>query len=265
MITLLPNQIHLWVTEPASIQEASRLAEYDELLSPDEKNRQQRFHFEKDRKVYLCTRALVRTVLSEYAPVAPHQWEFERNAFDKPEILHSQEGIPPLRFNLTHSDKLIACAVTLENNIGVDVENRERNPDLLDIANRYFSPKEARELNQVPVGERGWKFFEYWTLKEAYIKACGKGLHIPLDAFSMDLSKPGNVSISFSGEREDDPQRWQFQLYQLCGGHYLSLAVETSLPLSPECVLIREGFSKREISSGDCILTRSSATRVNEL
>lgn len=258
MIPLLQNQIHLWVTQPEAIQDASLLAEYDELLSPEEKARHGRFHFEKDRRVYLCTRALVRSVLSEYAPVAPQEWVFERNAYDKPEISRIHEGIPPLRFNLTHSDKLIACAVTLENNLGIDVENRERNPDLLDIANRYFSPREVKDLNRIPADERGWKFFEYWTLKEAYIKACGKGLHIPLDAFSMDLTQPGEVSVSFTEERKDDPQHWQFQLYHLCGDHYLSLAVETSVPLLTGSVVIRESVPQRKSVSADYVLKRSS-------
>ena len=258
MIILSPGQVHMWMTQPEAIQDTSLLARYSELLSSEEKEMRRRFHFEKDRKRYLCTRALVRSVLSEYAPVAPREWEFESNAFDKPEIRSTNRHIPPLRFNLTHSDKLIACAVTLKNNIGVDIENTVRSADFLKIADRHFSPREIFDLNSIPVHQRETKFFEYWTLKEAYIKACGKGLQIPLDVFTMDLTRQDKVSITFNGRQEDDPNRWQFQLFHLHEDHYLSLALETPLPLAPDSVHLFEGIPLSEFSSADCQLVRHS-------
>ena len=256
MVALPPGQVHIWITQPEVIQDNALLADYLDLLSTEEREKQKRFHFERDRKNYLCTRALVRAVLSKYAPVAPAGWEFERNAYDKPEIKRTDRSLPDLQFNLSHSNQLIACAVTLDRKLGIDVEHTIRSTDFPEVANRYFSSLEMADLNRLSIPEREMKFFEYWTLKEAYIKACGEGLQIPLDVFSMNLTQQGKVAISFTGNRVDNPEHWQFQLYRLHRDHYLSLAVET--PLTPDSVLLFEGIPLREFTPADYRLMRSS-------
>jgi 4'-phosphopantetheinyl transferase len=182
------------------------------------------------------TRALVRTTLSAYCPsVEPRAWTFETGPFGRPEIL-APPSSPRLRFNVSHTDGLIACAVAVERDIGVDVEETRRTIDV-EIADRYFSPSEIHELRSLPAEARPSRFFDYWTLKEWYIKARGLGLQLPLDQFAFRIgTAPPTVGIAFGPEIEDDPASWQFELRRLTPRHRLAVAIrrrppEPDLPL----------------------------------
>ena len=205
---LNPTDIHVWCAFPDEIQEESLLSTYHTLMTSEEKVQQQRFHFAKHRHQYLITRALVRTTLSRYTDIKPYDWRFSKNKYGRPEILISQE-IPPLRFNLSHTEGLIVCAVVLKEDIGIDVENITRKGATVEIADRFFSAQEIKDLHTVT--NQHERFFEYWTLKESYIKARGMGLSLPLDQFSFHIPK-GNESlnISFDSRLHDEPSQWQF-------------------------------------------------------
>jgi len=217
-ITLASNEIHLWMTKPAELLGNDELlASYSRLLTSTELTKQQRYKFAKDRHDALITRAFIRDLLSYYAEVAPQDWQFEKGAKDKPEVVNCPL---PLRFNISHTKNLIICAVTLEDDIGCDVENTGRNNDVLAIAERYFSPTETTELFALPEAQQRNRFFDYWTLKESYIKAWGLGLAIPLTDFSFKINdteqdyknlftiKKG-ISLSFAQHRVDEPQIWR--------------------------------------------------------
>ena len=121
---ILPfNAVHVDLLPTASADALARLDAYRRLLTADEHERMARFVFERDRRAFLLTRALVRTTLSRYAAVAPADWRFIANVHGRPEILDRPEGVPDLRFNISHTDGLIACAVTIGREVGVDVEN----------------------------------------------------------------------------------------------------------------------------------------------
>jgi 4'-phosphopantetheinyl transferase len=238
MMPLHPGQVHIWLFPFTQVDDAGLLARYEPLLSPLERACQQRYYFEKDRRRYLCTRALERFVLSEYTHVPPMQWKFERNAYGKPEISRSHHpGIPPLRFNLSHTDRFIACAVTLENDIGVDIEQMNGQIDVMGIGSQYFSTQEKNDLEACAPLTRQEKFFELWTLKEAYMKARGLGLQIPLDA--VTISHNGNqLLLSFSPACPDAPERWQLHHYRLKHSCALSFAVAASKSIKPQQVLM---------------------------
>lgn len=213
---LQQGDIHIWFTRPLQHQHAELLNSYKNLLTPDELARQQRYRFEKDQHDALITRAFVRDVLSHYADVAPQDWRFSKGEKDKPEIV---DPPLPLRFNISHTHNFIACAVTLEHDIGLDVEHIERNNDILAIADRYFSPSEVKELFSLPEEQQRSRFFDYWTLKESYIKACGLGLAIPLDHFSFTIGSTekatdnDNIQLSFAPQRQDTPSHWRSWLF----------------------------------------------------
>lgn len=214
--TLRPGDIHIWYTQPLQHTQPELLARYQLLLTTEERQRQQRYRFSKNQHDALITRAFVRDLLSHYADVAPQDWRFIKGEKDKPEI----DNPPlPLRFNLSHTHNMITCAVTLAHDIGLDVEHVERNNDILAIADRYFSPLEVAELFSLPEQQQRSRFFDYWTLKESYIKACGLGLAIPLDHFSF-LINPStqacqntNIRLSFAPQRNDNPDHWQSWLF----------------------------------------------------
>ncbi|RKZ37486.1 MAG: 4-phosphopantetheinyl transferase [Gammaproteobacteria bacterium] len=218
------HDIHLWLAFPDEIQSPERLSTYQEMMTLEEQVQQQRFHFSKHRHQYLITRALVRTTLSRYANIEPHQWRFSKNAYGRPEII-PQAGVPPLRFNLSHTDGLIICGVVLKQDIGVDVENKERTGAMIEIADRFFSQQEVRDLYALPEKQRRNRFFDYWTLKESYIKARGMGLSLPLEQFSFLMSTNQALRITFDSRLQDDPDKWQFWLLKLTEHHQAAISL----------------------------------------
>jgi 4'-phosphopantetheinyl transferase len=131
---------------------------------------------------------------------------------------------------------MIICAVTLANDIGCDVENMTRSNDVLAIADRYFSPCESKELFSLPVEQQRNRFFDYWTLKESYIKAWGLGLAIPLKDFSFTIGQDKSstktniqyidgISLSFAEHREDTPNVWRSWLFYPNEKHRVALSV----------------------------------------
>jgi len=222
---LLPlNAVHVELVNPDEPEAWARHDAYRALLSPDEHARMARLVFERDRRRFLLTRALVRTMLSSYAPVAPAEWSFIANAHGRPEILDRPAGVPDLRFNLSHTEGLIACAVTIGREVGVDVEHIGRRV-VHDVAGRYFAPREVTALKALPEAEQARVFFDYWTLKEAYIKARGFGLALPLADFAFTLAPPQPPEIAFEPSLDDDPSTWQFAQDWPTPVHRLGLAV----------------------------------------
>jgi 4'-phosphopantetheinyl transferase len=222
----LRGEVHVWSLRPEEATDAGLLARYEALLSPDERERQARYVFPARRLQCLLGRALVRTTLSRYADVRPEAWTFRTNPWGRPEIARAA-GTPPLRFNLSHAEGWLACAVTLGHEVGVDVEHVGRaTGDLGALARRYFAPAEAIALLALPEAEQRERFFAYWTLKESYIKARGMGLALPLDGFRFDLSAPASPAIAFEPAIADRPERWHFEVSRPSPHHTLAVCVE---------------------------------------
>jgi 4'-phosphopantetheinyl transferase len=233
---LKENEYHLWYTKPRDSQDLDLLDRYKVLLNEEELEKQQRYIFEKDRHDALITRAFIRDVLSQYMDVEPSDWKFTKGENGKPEIdYHSlAKLIPssiPLRFNISHTKELIICAVTLNNDIGCDVEHIGRSSDLLAIADRYFSEVETKELFSLPEKKQRDRFFDYWTLKESYIKAWGQGLAIPLSDFSFHLGvseskkQNSNIQLSFAEKRQDNAKHWQSWIFYPSDEHRVSVSI----------------------------------------
>ncbi|PIE43319.1 MAG: 4-phosphopantetheinyl transferase [Gammaproteobacteria bacterium] len=223
--TLPADRIHLWFCKEQTVKESKTLALYQALLAPDEIEQLARFHFERDRYRYLLARCLVRSVLTLYHPVIrPENWQFKKNPYGRPEIANPVSL--PLYFNLSHSDKMVVMAVAAEQSIGVDVETiqRRNTGNELKLADRFFSPEEARQLSALPKSGQKNRFFQLWTLKEAYIKACGKGLSIPLDHFSFSFPDQSAIELRFASDNGDSPQNWLFWQFSVEDGFYVSVA-----------------------------------------
>jgi 4'-phosphopantetheinyl transferase len=224
--------VDVWVASASSIdpRDLSRMAT---VLTAGEDARGARFVRACDRDAFVLTRALIRTCLSRYGPTAPGDWRFVTNAHQCPFVAADQAGTPWLSFNVSHTDGLVALAVTRGHRVGVDVESVAR-PVLEDVPERHFAPDEVRDLRALPAAEQPHAFFDYWTLKEAYIKARGLGLALPLDQFAFTLRGAAPPSIRFAPGFEDDPARWQFWQAWPTPTHRLALVVErdgTDLPI----------------------------------
>lgn len=226
LLSLGQHELHLWVLSADDpILDGERIASMLEALPEGEQARHAEFVVQRPRREYVLTRTLVRRVLSRYAPSPPHAWHFSTNAYGRPAIA-APETPAGLDFNLSHTAGMIVCLVGRQRELGVDVEDRHRARRTLDIAERFFSPREARELRELPSHAQGDRFMELWTLKEAYIKARGLGLRIPLAHFSFDLSAtPESISVGFEPELEDDSSSWRFALSRPSARHQLAWAV----------------------------------------
>jgi len=214
IISLTQEEIHLWLAFYDEITDERLLSDYLALLNSAEKEQQSRFYFAKDRLRYLVTRALVRTVMSRYVAIDPKEWVFSTNAYGCPEIANVQGREAFLSFNISHTDSLIVLGVTGRRALGVDVENFRAREVSIDIADRYFAPSEVTALNNVPPQQQQYRFFEYWTFKESYIKARRMGLSLPLDKFSFHYPNDRALEIAIDPELDDDPARWQFWQFQ---------------------------------------------------
>ena len=221
------GEVHVHLADPVALADPERVRRYLALLEPHELEQYRRYHFDHNRQEYLVTRALVRTVLSTYVPRAPEDWRFVRTEHGRPLIAGA--GSDPqtrwLTFNLSNTTGLVACAVARDREVGVDVEWLDRRGQALDIADRFFSAPELAELRARPPERQLDRFFDYWTLKEAYIKALGKGLTLPLEAFALVLDAGQPIRLRVFPPIQDDPESWQFHLCSPAPRHRLAVAV----------------------------------------
>lgn len=228
-----PGVVDLWCFFYEGIDEPALLDAHAALMTAAERTRHGRYHFERDRRIFLATRALVRTVLSHYADVAPADWRFAEGERGKPYIV-GPAGAPPLHFNLSNTFGLVVCAVSVAHQwIGADVEFLERHGETVSIADHYFSPREAQALRALPPEQQRDRFFSYWTLKESYIKARGMGLALPLDQFSFLLDSGPAVGVLFDPQLGDYAPDWRFALLMAGARHRVAVGVHTGgAPLS---------------------------------
>ncbi|WP_313918263.1 4'-phosphopantetheinyl transferase superfamily protein [Tahibacter sp.] len=234
-LTLEPGEVHVWYCWTAQCLQRGLADYYRSLLSAEEKARLLRFHFEYLQHEYLVTRALCRITLSRYVQRHPADWRFRVNAYGRPEI-DMPGDLAPLRFNLSNARSLVACAITRSADAGVDVEETDRPGETVGIADHFFSPTEVIALQAQPPERQRQRFFEYWTLKESYIKARGMGLSIPLEQFSFDLDQ--GIRIRFDPALQDDPDIWQFELHQPSAQHQLAIGVRCGP--RPHAIHVRE-------------------------
>jgi 4'-phosphopantetheinyl transferase len=224
-IALSSREVHLWLASYGRAWDASLLSYYRTLLSSDEERQEARFYFAKDRLRYLVTRALVRTTLSRYVNVVPADWRFTANAYGRPQVLSAAAKDLRLEFNISHTTDLIVMAVSRDRAIGVDVESLAERSTSTAIARRCFAQQEVAALEALPAADQPLGFLEYWTLKEAYIKARGMGLSLPLDKFGFCLDDDRSISMWVHPELADTAVRWR--LLQLSPpDHLVAVCVE---------------------------------------
>jgi 4'-phosphopantetheinyl transferase len=219
--TLAPDRVHVWYHLTETLDEVG-VARALAVLSDSEHRRWQRFVFAHDRRDYAAAHALTRVALSRCADLAPEQWRFHESAAGKPSLAADGDA-PRLTFNLSHTHGLVACAIAPGADVGVDVEDVDREVGIDEVATRFFSPTECADLAGCPANERARRFFELWTLKEAYIKAIGKGLSHALNTFGFALNEAG--SIGFMPPPEVDVAAWQFALFAPTDRHRMAVAV----------------------------------------
>lgn len=237
MLQLQTGDVHLWLAYYDRIVDQRALDDYRMLLTDAEREQMGRFYFEDDRRRYLVTRALVRTALSRYAPIAAADWRFDKNAYGRPAIAEHHGSACEITFNISHTRGLIALALTRRVALGVDVENFVVRDAPIDIANHFFSPGEVAALAVVESEHRQRRFFEYWTFKESYIKARGMGLSLPLDKFTFSYPREDSVELDIDPELGDDARRWLLWQLQPAPDYLLALCIEKQAGVMPRLVV----------------------------
>ncbi|KAF6161368.1 hypothetical protein GIB67_009247 [Kingdonia uniflora] len=242
------RETHFWYIVPDEIKDESLLNRYLGLLSSGEKESVFRMNGDKLRKRALLARALVRTTLARYTQVSPRSLKFKKNLFGKPEVEWQPDekwDPPSLHFNISHTSSLIACGVAADMPIGIDVEEKHRKTrnNISALARRYFSTHEVEYLDNIPDSEmQQQEFIKLWTLKEAYVKALGRGFSAsPFNTFTIrfkDICQSSlQVSKNFSSEAyeivvealndsEHLATNCQFAIFELGNLHFAAICTQ---------------------------------------
>jgi 4'-phosphopantetheinyl transferase len=210
-LRLESDAIHVW---RATLDcDSSVLHRLEAVLAPDEKSRAARYIFQRDRDHFIVARGILRTILGAYAQRSAADLTFTYEPEGKP-ALRLIGGEPSIRFNLSHSHGLAVYAFSNQREVGIDVEAIRPNIAEDEIAGRVFSASELAEFHALPLELKNIGFFHCWTRKEAYVKARGSGMGIPLDSFEVSLT-PGQPEVL----RSADSNRWSLRSLQPAPGY----------------------------------------------
>lgn len=217
------NAVHLW-SASLKVDEL----EYEILsqsLSSDEWQRAAHFVFEQDRRNFVVARGVLRDVLAKYLNRQPKEVRFDYEPYGKPRI-SQPENTTRVEFNLSHSSGLFVLAVADGKKVGIDIERVRSLPDLEQIASHAFSSYEQKELSTFTGEEKLRSFFRCWTRKEAYLKARGDGLLVPLDTFDMSLAADNPIHMLSNRLDPHEVSRWSFYTFLPEQGFIGALAME---------------------------------------
>jgi 4'-phosphopantetheinyl transferase len=221
-LTLSEDEVKLWrVDLEATRSDESR---WHKLLSPDESARAARYHFAADRQRYVASRAWLRTILASYLATDAQRLSFSYSKKEKPSLGHPY-ATSGIMFNVSHSADIALFAFTRRREIGVDVEKIRHDFDLEGISRRFFSTGEQSQLSTLPEADKAAAFFRCWTRKEAYIKATGDGLSLPLSQFDVSLAPGGKNALLATRPDESEAGRWLLHEVPAGPGYVAALCV----------------------------------------
>jgi 4'-phosphopantetheinyl transferase len=222
-LSLSGGTVHVW---RVSLDESpSQVALLQNILDDDERSRAGRFYFRRDRERFVVGRGVLRTLLGRYLDRSPESLSFTYSPHGKP-TLASEFGDDAIRFNLSHSQGTALYAFTRNRELGVDLEFIRCDLETEQIAQRFFSQSEIAALLALPLSLRKYAFFLCWTRKEAYIKARGEGLSMPLDQFDVSLI-PEEPAVLLSTRPDPDEGRgWSLRNLTPGAGYAAALAVK---------------------------------------
>jgi len=220
---LCETVVHLWQARLDTAEE--QVSQLTAILTPEEQARAERFHFRIDRQRWVVGRTTLRRILANYLRVRPAEVRLWYNSFGKP-AANGESDRGGVKFNVSHSGDLLFLAIAKGREVGVDVERLRPLPDWRELAGRFFAPAEIAALDRLPAPERERAFFQCWTRKEAYIKAHGLGMTLPLDRFAVSFG-PGEPARLISTEHDPSQlARWMLRDVSPEGDYAAALAVE---------------------------------------
>jgi len=221
-LCLSVNDVHIW--RIALDIPANPIAELKETLTPDERQRAERFYFEKDRKRFIACRGLLRQILARYLNLAPEQLRFAYGSHGKPELANTNIG-DRIFFNVSHSQDLALFAITKARFVGIDLEYRRPMPDAQQLAKRFFSHREYEIISSLLPPQQEEMFFRIWTVKEAFLKATGEGL-VGLQQVEVSLIPDESVNLEIMENDSLTSKHWFCRELNLARNYIGALVVE---------------------------------------
>ena len=219
-----PGHIHVWWLTPPSDHQVGSLDGFRDLTSAAERERASRFHFPADRWSYIAAQALLRWALAQSLKCTASEIEFERTPQGRPLLRSPAQS---LFFSLSHARGMVACALASEAEIGVDVEDPSRQQKDGELARHYFDATEAARLEQLPPDLKARDFFLQWTVKEAFLKAIGTGMHAPIDTLAV-IPRDGALDCRFIRAFPGLANRWGFWAAEPINGFHLAVAARSA-------------------------------------
>ncbi|ERT08020.1 phosphopantetheine--transferase domain protein [Lyngbya aestuarii BL J] len=213
---LSSDEVQVWLAEFGELNE--QLHEFEQLLSPDERERANRYRQQRDRVRFIVARGVLRIVLAGYLGLSPSELEFNYSERGKPQLKTNSTGI---EFNVSHSEDKALFAIALNRRVGIDIE-LIRPMEVLQLAKRFFRESEYLFLRALEDREQIRGFFQLWTAKEAYVKATGEGL-AGLETVEISLPKlesAENLAVQGQG------CRWMLHSLDLGNNYCAAIAVE---------------------------------------
>ena len=226
------HDVHVWFRATDALDEAA-IAAATSVLSEEEREHYRRFRFAPDARDYAAAHALLRHALSLSGDRTPAEWQFEKTSAGKPLLIGDRAD--RAAFSLSHTRGMVTCAVTSGAEVGVDVECVDRDVDGDEIAARFFAPAEAAQLLDVRGDARRDRFFDLWTLKEALVKALGRGMAVSLKSLAFTVGAGGDIRLDAP---DVDPDAWQFALFAPSPRHRLAVAAARA-PSNPAQIIFR--------------------------
>lgn len=220
---LRDSLVHVW---RANLSLAtSEIEELTTLLSPDEIARANKFRFLEHKSRFIAARGILRQLLANYLDLNPQNITFEYSDRGKPWLAQDTS----LQFNISHSQEYALFGFTFNHLIGVDIEYQRTMPDALKIAQRFFSAREYKMLEEVSLEQRSRLFFQLWTAKEAYLKATGTGLSASLN--SVEIALNHSKSLYLSTLKKDTIMNWSLYSCTPATDYLAVIAINTQIPV----------------------------------
>jgi len=216
------DEVHVW--RAGLDWPTSSITKLKEILSSDERARAERFHFEIDHRRHVVGRGVLRLVLARCLGASPHALRFDHGARGKPSLA-AAFAPARLQFNVSHSGELVLVALTIGRMVGVDVEHIRHDLEVEAIAQRFFSARENSALATLASPARRDAFYACWTRKEAYIKAVGDGLALPLDQFDVAFLPGEPARLVATRPNGAEAGRWSLRDLDAGHGYRAALAV----------------------------------------
>jgi 4'-phosphopantetheinyl transferase len=214
------DEVQIWRVDLEAIRGDESC--WQQVLSADESTRASRFHFPADRQRFVATRAVLRTILAGYLATDPKRLTFSYSRMEKPSLGPDHAG-SRVTFNVSHSGGIALLAFSRRREIGIDVEQVRRDFDVEAIARRFFSAQEQEQLGAFPGENKFEAFFRCWTRKEAYIKATGEGLSLPLHQFDVSIAPEKSDALLCTRPDNSEAALWSLREIPAGAGYVAAL------------------------------------------